>query len=473
MRIMLTRRLIILGFTLLIPYIYALSLIDLRVQTAGFEWAFFLAFALYGLTVWLVMREKGPATTAQMVLIFAFAIAFRAILVFSQPRLSDDMYRYVWDGRVQASLINPYIYPPDATELAHLRDGAIWPLINRKNAVTVYPAGAELAFAAIWHLWPDNVQWYQAVMAAGDLLAGVLLVALLRALGRSPRTALIYLWSPLLIFETAHSAHIDGLVLPFLVGAWLARFKGRDALTGFLLGAATALKLYPILLLPILWRLHDPAGRLRPVLSTPLAFLAGFLMPYLPYLSAGAGVSGYLPDYLKERFNPGLAYFIGEWVKKAGGVPERAILILIIAALGAVYLAFVTRPNADGESAIRRCIWPIGVFTLLTQNLFPWYMLWLLPLLAVFLPARSNHNSTHLSGFQLDSWTGWWLFCGLIALSYTFFIRWRPVMWAAWVQFLPLYAFLVVDSLRWLRGWAQMRLRPILSPQAVGAPRAE
>jgi hypothetical protein len=419
------------------------------------------------------MREKGPATTAQIVLIFVFAIAFRAILVFSQPRLSDDMYRYIWDGRVQASLINPYIYPPDAPELAHLRDDVIWPLINRKSAVTVYPAGAELAFAAIWRLWPDNVHWYQAVMAAGDLLAGLLLVPLLRALGRSPRTALIYLWSPLLIFETAHSAHIDGLVLPFLVGAWLARLKGRDALTGFLLGAATALKLYPVLLLPILWRLHDQTRRLRPVYSTPLAFLAAFLVPYLPYLSAGAGVAGYLPDYLKERFNPGLAYFIGEWVKEAGGVSERAILILIIAALGVVYLAFIMRPNADGESAIRRCIWPIGVFTLLTQNLFPWYMLWMLPLLAVFLPARSRQNSTYPCGFQLDSWTGWWLFCGLIALSYTFFIRWRPVAWAAWIQFLPLYTLLFIDLARWLRGRALMQLRLSSSPHVIGASKVE
>jgi hypothetical protein len=277
----------------------------------------------------------------------------------------------------------------------------------------------------------------------------------------------------LVIFETAHSAHVDGLVLPFLVGAWLARLKGRDALTGFLLGAATALKLYPVLLLPILWRLHDQTGRLRPVLSTPLAFLAAFLIPYLPYLSAGAGVTGYLPNYLRERFNPGLAYFIAEWVKDAGGVPEHVILMLIFTVLGAVYLAFVRRPNADGESAIRRCIWPIGAFSLLTQNLFPWYMLWLLPLLAVFLPARSRHSLTSRGGFQLDSWTGWWLFCGLIALSYTFFIRWRPVVWAAYIQFLPLYTFLFIDLARWLRGRAQMHFRLSSSPHAIGAPKAE
>ena len=101
------------------------------------------------------------------------------------------------------------------------------------DAPASQPVAAELAYAAIWRIWPDNVHWYQAVMAAGDLLAGVLLFFLLRELGRSELTVLIYLWSPLVIFETAHSAHVDGLVLPLIVGAWLARVRSRDGLTGF------------------------------------------------------------------------------------------------------------------------------------------------------------------------------------------------------------------------------------------------
>jgi hypothetical protein len=310
-------------------------------------------------------------------------------------------------------------------------------------------------------------------MAAGDMLAGVLLVALLRALGRSPLSALIYLWSPLVIFETAHSAHVDGLVLPFLAGAWLARLKGRDALTGFLLGAATALKLYPVVLLPVLWRMRDPDGRFRPAYSTPLAFLAGFLLPYFPYLSAGSRVIGYLPNYFKEQFNPGLAYFIGQWVKKAGGMPEQLIFILFLAALVGIYVASVLRKNVDGESAIRRCIWPIGAFTLLTQNLFPWYMLWSVPLLAIYLPASSPESQSRLERLPFNSWTGWWLFSGLVALSYTFFIRWRPISLAAWLQFVPLYTFLLFDFARWLRRHADMRLRLFLSPGMIGSSRVK
>ena len=100
-----------------------------------------------------------------------------------------------------------------------------------------------------------------------------------------PRLVLIYLWHPLVIFEVAHAAHVDGLVLPFLVAAWLARLRGRDVLTGLLLGLAAALKLYPALLLPVLWRRQDEDGRFRPAWAMPLAFLTGFFnaLPSLPF----------------------------------------------------------------------------------------------------------------------------------------------------------------------------------------------
>jgi len=453
-----TKRLLIIGFLLFVPYGYALRLKNLRTHTAEFELAFFAAFALYALAVWLVLRNRQEITRGQLILIFAFAIAFRAVLVISQPRLSDDMYRYVWDGRVQANQINPYLYPPDAAELTGLRDGQIWPLINRKSAVTVYPAGAELAYAAIWRIWPDNVHWYQAVMAAGDLLAGILLFFLLRELGRSELAVLIYLWSPLVIFETAHSAHVDGLVLPLIVGAWLARARGRDGLTGLLLGAATGIKLYPVLLLPILWRLRDSQGRFRLAVSTPLAFLAAFALPYLPYLSAGKGVLGYLPVYFQEQFNPGLAYFVSEWTRKLGGDPEQILLLLLAAALLAIYVIAFLRPERSMESTVRRCIWPIGAFALLTRNLFPWYMLWLVPLVAIFLKPGEQLSQSSPNRLYLNSWTGWWLFSGLVVLAYTFFIDWKPVPWASWIQYLPLYGFLGLDLARWLRQKSMLSL---------------
>ena len=93
------------------------------------------------------------------------------------------------------------------------------------------------------------------------MLAGGLLIGLLQAVGRAPARVLIYLWSPLLAFETAHAAHVDGLILPLLVGAWWARVKARDTLVGVLLGLATTMKLDPALVSsPLLTTVTDMCG---------------------------------------------------------------------------------------------------------------------------------------------------------------------------------------------------------------------
>lgn len=425
-----------LGLGSLVPYLYALQLQDLRQHTAEFEVAFFAAFVLYaGVTV-LALR-LGTFSNRALLASFALATAMQAILVFTPPTLSDDMYRYVWDGRVQAQGISPYRYPPAARELEALRDAPVWRFINRKNVVTVYPPGAELAYALAWRIRPDSVRWFQMVMALGGLLAGGLLVGLLRAMGRSAARVLIYLWSPLLAFETAHAAHVDGLMLPLLVGAWWARLRERDGLVGVLLGLATAIKVYPAILLPALWRPRHAQGRWR----LPLAFVLTLAACYSPYvIVSGTQVLGYLPNYFRERFNMGLAGQLIPRFIQWGIDPNQGMFFLTAGVLAILGVWMALRSAHNGEEAVRRCVWLIGAFTLLTQNLFSWYMLWLLPLIALYLrPGR-------LLGLRADTWTGWWLFCGLVALSYTFFIDWRPVRAALRAQFLPLYAFLIVDA---------------------------
>lgn len=441
--------LLILGFLLIAIYIDALVLENLRKHTVEFEWLFFAAFALYGVACLIVLRS-AEVDRGTLFGLFAMAVLMQGPLIFSRPTLSDDMYRYVWDGRVQARGISPYRYPPNAPQLLSLRDKEIYPSINRKPVVTVYPPAAEAAYFLLWRLWPDNAHWFQAAMAAGGLLAGILLMGLLRDLGYSPARAMIFLWSPLLIFETAHAAHVDGLILPFLAGAWWARVRNKDALVGFLLGIATAMKFYPALLLPFLWRPQESRGRW----SMPLAFAVTIGMFYAPYiLTSETSVFGYLPRYFKETFN--ISPLVSTLNHSLDGLHLNAPYRLIGLSIGAILIAttwciFHSAPNA--EAALRRCIWPMGIVTLFSQDLFPWYMLWLLPLIAIFLQP-SNLQSKVLALPKWNAWTGWWLFCGLIALSYTAFLKWKPVNFAIQVEFIPLYLFLFIDfvSLLWKR----------------------
>jgi hypothetical protein len=122
--------------------------------------------------------------------------------------------------------------------------------------------------------------------------------------------------------------------------------------------------------------------------------------------------------------------------------PYRLVgLSMGIIVVAAIWSIFHPAPNA--EVALRRCIWPIGVVSLFSQDLFAWYMLWLLPLIAIFLqPSRIQVKLLTLP--KLDAWLGWWLFCGSVGLSYTFFIKWKPVPAAIQFEFIPLYLFLVI-----------------------------
>lgn len=97
-------------------------------------WALLLIFAAGGAGIWLALRlADGMDQRHALLVILGGALAMRLALLLAEPYLSNDIYRYIWDGRVQAAGINPYRYMPAAPELAHLRDAAIFPNINRVN----------------------------------------------------------------------------------------------------------------------------------------------------------------------------------------------------------------------------------------------------------------------------------------------------------------------------------------------------
>ena len=440
--------LVLAGLASLLAYLAACGLGDLRLHTLGFEAAFFAAFALYFVAVVVVLRmpRAGRSSWPALIVIFLFGVLFRLMLLATPPTLSDDMFRYVWDGRVQANGLSPYRYPPSAPEVAPLRAGdrAIWPHINRQDAVTIYPPGAQAAFAAIWQAVGDNVTGFKAVFVLAELAGAGLLLALLRAFNHPLERVIIYLWSPLLIFEVAHAGHVDGLMLPLLILAFYARVKGQPWLLGLALGAATLVKLFPILLLPALlplgltgtWR-----TRLTPAAKMLAALAVMGAVAYLPYLLQPGAAIGFLPKYFNENFNLGLARILFWVAPRLGQTGAGLANGATFGGLALLSGLFVLRPAASARAALGRCVWLIGWFTLFTQNLFPWYLLWLLPLMVLFLePGR-------VWGIKLAPMTAWLIFSGSVALAYLFFINWRVIDWAQTAEFAPLYLLLTLPML--------------------------
>ena len=163
------------------------------------------AFAAYWAVAFTAFDERADTRV-----IWGFAILFRLVLLPCAPFLSDDIYRYLWDGHVQLEGINPYLYPPDAPELESVRT-AWHARINNPSIPTIYPPFAQMVFAA-GALAGGSVVALKALWTLADLGACLLLAAVARRTGRSvPATLILFAWSPLMVVETAWSGHFEAL----------------------------------------------------------------------------------------------------------------------------------------------------------------------------------------------------------------------------------------------------------------------
>jgi hypothetical protein len=373
--------------------VMAIALTGLTVATPTLHlrysgWALIAAFALGGLGAWAATRlADGSDQRSALVIILAGAVAMRMALLFVEPYLSTDIYRYIWDGRVQAAGINPYRYVPNAPELAQLRDAAIFPLINRASyAPTIYPPAAQAIFLGLTRLGESVIVMKLGLLAC-EAATMAAIVALLERQGAPPTRIAAYAWHPLPVWEIAGNGHVDAAMIALLMAGLLLFARGRTILAGVAATLGALVKPAAALALPVFWRPWD--WRL------PLAVALTVVLAYLPYLSVGAGVLGFLPAYLQEE---GFASGAGSgfkllWLVEqiAGPVPHGGTLYIGFAALALIALALAVgfRSDRSEEASIRSLSWLLIAFLVLSSPHYPWYFLVLVPflVLAPFLTA--------------------------------------------------------------------------------------
>jgi hypothetical protein len=346
---------------------------------------------------WLL--RKVPLRAA-VVLIVLGGIGVLLPGVSAPPHNSTDLYRYVWDGRVQAAGVDPYQYVPAARQLTGLRDEFLFhpraeycvsqtyvshhpaaeltagcTAINRPTVPTIYPPVAEAYFLGV-HFLPsasDSSTPIQATTALVAVLITVLLLFGLRRLRRDIRTAALWSWCPMVALEAGNSAHVDVVAAGIAAAAILvlatARTTRRTILGGVLLGLAIATKLTPALAVPALLR--------RRWFTVAAAASSAFIAVYVPHLLAvGSKVIGFLPGYLQqENYTSGTRYgIIGLIVT---GPLASAMAVLILAAVALAVLQFGD-PGRPWQGALYLTAAALAV----TTPHYQWYALLLVMLVA-------------------------------------------------------------------------------------------
>ena len=386
----------------------------------GYTW---IEVVLYAIAVVVALRDKGrdPAISRRATaFILGLGVLMRVILIPIDP-ISTDVNRYIWDGRVQAAGINPYLYIPADPALEDLRDDEIYPEINRKSyAHTIYPPFAEIVFYLVTRI-DESVIAMKIAMVCFELVAIWAMTRLLRSRAMPSTRILLYAWHPLPIWEFAGSGHVDAIALTCVMLALLAAEMKRPVLAGIALGGAALTKYFPVLVGPAAYRRWD--------WKLPLAGLLTIAALYLPYLSAGSQIFGFLSGYKREEgLDNGMGFYplvllrhLVSYLPPIVTASYMPFAALVLLGLGLRILFRRRAPGADLGGAFLLA----SAFTVLTSPHFPWYLAWLVPFLC-FMP----------------SWPVIWL-TGTATLMYV--AGWPPSFAAGSLFYLPFFVLLAFD----------------------------
>ncbi|WP_010188625.1 glycosyltransferase 87 family protein [Sphingomonas sp. PAMC 26605] len=333
----------------------------------------------FTLSAWFVIKfeeSQSDVTLRRATWIIIVSAAVMRACLLPWPPDSSDVYRYVWDGRVQAAGINPYRYIPADPALASLRDNAVYPNINRADyAPTIYPPAAQVIFRTVG-LGRGGVVAMKLVMVLFEGLTAASILYLLKRRGLPSTRVLLYAWSPLALYEFAGSGHIDAAAIALMMAAIMLADQGRRAASGALLAAATLTKFFPIVMAPALYCRWD--------WRAPLTALVVAVGLYLPFLSVGYKVFGFLSGYAhEEAIDDGTGFFVIGLLDQQIDLPSwarPAYLAIALAVLAVGAVATVWR-RVPGKVDLGGTLFLLTAFTVFMSPHLPWYFTWTLPLL--------------------------------------------------------------------------------------------
>ena len=399
-------------------------------DVGAFQLAYLLGFVGYLALIWVVRRGTSSRKIGSWAWWFVGCVAVRLILLGATP--SDDIYRYVWEGRAQLAGANPYVTAPNAEKLAHLRDD-YWTKINHPDYPAIYGPVAEMQFRALAAIDPAPGLFKWAHVLA-DVLVILVLSATLRRLGRPPHTAILYGLCPLVLTAFAIEGHVDSVMLLFVACAIWAQVARKPFLSAAMVGFAVATKLIAIVLVP--WfLLRSPAKSLsgsrqdspdspptkNAALGSTIVFAVVLSLCYLPYLSAGTELYSSLLRFSStgEFFSlPGTLHLTSYDTTLARGT----VVLLLVILVGVQARRSQTFP-AFG-------LFATGTLLMLMPVVHYWYLAWVLVWAPLCLRWRwivaSLGMVLYFEANRAQETTGAWLMPGYVPVAFwsAFLLAW-------------------------------------------------
>lgn len=371
---------------------------------------------LYLLLVVLLRKWEWGDDRRFLFLIIAAGVLFRLTVLPSAPVGSDDLYRYIWDGKVQHAGIDPYRYAPSSDSLLAFHSAMLPSRVTFPDMKTIYPPLSEWYFAAVFACAGESVLGFKIAAAIVDAVTVLLLIVVLRKFRMPLRYAALYCWSPLSVLQFALDGHCDVLMFPFVLAGVLCAVRGRDLIGAGLLGIAAAAKLFPLILLPALFRRHNWRRRALLILTAAAVPAAAYLPSLVSGSSPFESVRIYSLNWAANGFLFELCYAV---VRNN----QTAHVIMSLVWIG--WALFVLRRG--GEIIDMMCALLFGFF-LCSATVYPWYV----AMLVLLLPFRPRWDILSLAVLVNLGTIPW--------IRYVTAGEWRNPLWLMAIEYLPVFA---------------------------------
>ena len=335
---------------------------------------------LYWAALWSPPPEPEPGSLflpRRLLGILAVLLLVRLTFLGGQPAGSDDVYRYMWDGHVQAAGVNPYRYAPSDTALTSLHGNRIPALVNHPQMKTIYFPLCQWIFRVGYLLSGDRVWGFQVLAFLFEILTVTGLLLLCRERAASSWNVLFYAASPLIILQFSLDAHVDVFGFPFLIFGLLFYYRRRLSLALVLMGLSLLVKPVALVLLPVVFLAERTVAGKAKVILIPATIL---VLAFAPYMADSSPFEA-LRTFSEHWFFNGMLFsvlfplFGDNWTAR--------VLCFAVLSISLVILYLSKRTFEE------KLLFATLVLLLCSPVAHPWYIGWLVVLLPL-LPVASG-----------------------------------------------------------------------------------
>ena len=321
------------------------------------------------------------------------AVLFRLLFLLAIPNLTQDFYRFVWDGRLILEGLNPYLHTPN--ELMESSIG-LFPQMNTlyegMGALSAkhysnYPPVHQMPFiiAAFIskHSILGSIVVLRLILISADLGILVFGKKLLKKLNKPTRTMYWFILNPLVIIELTGNLHFEGLMLCLFIMSLYFIHSKKLHMAAVVMALSIAVKLVPVLSLPLFL---NKLGWKKSVLFYSVT-AAVFIILFIPFFSFGllenfsATIGLWFSNF---EFNASVYYFLKGTLENINGVSVINSMGIIVACVVTLQTScLLLKKKKETSQIILMILWILSGYYFISTTVHPWYIISLL-LLSVF-----------------------------------------------------------------------------------------